>query len=533
MSIDHFPTATLEHSSGHEQEWYQHVAHEVGSEAVKDVVEFKSDFSLGDTFRELPEALTSRVESAVDTSEFEATAEIKGAIKGYYEDHYKTAKLLEQVIEAKPIDPELLTDDATKLQSEQMTQHLQRLVSLSGDGDPSGRAEQLRGVGDMLTRELFAESAVGQTTISEQELALKVGLYRQLEAVGQAEGVPIDTKSDEMLRESSEHSTKKFWEDSRHAGQLLFHNTPFADELASSGFKLQTRSKQEATSGSYRSATMDSAGWSQSIHFSETFMSDSYKRELNGTRADKVTIGATVAVPLAEVIKTTPYGRLGEYGVIGLKDPTTAAKATINDEAIVATKNHWHNAGKVDDTPGKDGLDRTFYADGKEREAGENYEIDFGVGMASSNGNTSHVIYLQRDIDTAHRKQYMQNAGNIDARIDFGSGYGVPQRDVLDFDYARGGMQEMRDVEAVRTGAAFVEPQYAVMSANGLGIVDDRLNRTATEHGSYREGVTPEQQDAELRRAVKAMQQESRELPQYKDKLVVMLRGGTMAYRPT
>ncbi|RYH48217.1 MAG: hypothetical protein EON54_16120 [Alcaligenaceae bacterium] len=526
---------TAERSSTHEREWRQHVSREIGTEAIKDTIDLSSsDLSTREVLQSLPEALTPRVEQAVDSCEFESTAEIKGAVKSYYEDHYKAAKLLEQMIEAKPIDPELLVDDATKLQSEQMTQQLQRLAMFGADAtDPSGRAKQLHGVGDMLTRELFAESAVGQTTMSEQELALKTGLYRQLEAVGQVEGVLIDGKSDEMLRDSSDIATKKFWEDSRHAGQLLFHNTPFADELATSGFKLQTRSKQEEVSGTYRAATIDSAGWSQSIHFSETFMSDSYKRELNGTRADKVTIGATIAVPLAEVIKTTPYGRLGEYGVIGLKDPTAVAKATINDEAILATKDHWHNAGKVDDAPGKDGLDRTFYADGKDREAGEKYEIDFGSGMASTNGNTSHVIYLQRDIDAAHRKQYMQNATNVDARIDFGSGYGVPQRDILDFDYGRGGLQEMKDVRAVEPGAAFVDPQYAAMSANRLGIIDDRLSRTATEHGSFREGVSPQQQDAELRNAIKTMQKESRDLPQYKDKLVVMLRGGVMAYKPS
>lgn len=479
--------------------------------------------TLQEAFRQLSEQLRDRIETAADDCELERTPETEQAIKGYYLDHYKTAMIVDRIIEGEQIDPVLLADDATTLESFQLTESLHQIIT-----EPV-RNTQLEQLNTLISEKLFAEAAVGQTTITDQELSLLLGLNQKLQDKAKAENMFIRYPfSDDQLIERVERKTRLFWEDSRAAGQLEFHNTPFADQAAMAGFKLRTKPNQLKANGDYNSVTADVAGHSQTIHFSETFLSDSYKSIQAGKRVDEVTIGGTIAIPLAEIIKQLPYARGGEYGIAELKVDASHGPNIIDNANIFAFGGS-HMAWADDTEPKAHGDDRTFYADKYDRQKGEDYALDFGWAMKTPAGNASHIIFLQRDIDIAHRKQYARDASNVDQRIDFGSGEGHPVVDVLEYDY---GAPSFSENQPLKEGETFVDRQYHGYSANGLGLVDPRLERVATEHMSYREGVTAEQQEQGLRDAIKEIQRKSRELPQYKGKLVVMLRGGTMAYRP-
>lgn len=481
--------------------------------------------SLNETFKKLTESLRPRIDQAVESCDFESSPEIEGAIKSYYEDHYKTALVLERILDGETINPQILMDDAGILESFVLTEGLHKITT------ETNRRKQLQAVSDLIGKQLFAEVAVGQTTLNEQELLLVTGLNTQLQETAEREGIYlkwINTK--EELLETSKYRVQQFWEDSRNAGQLEFHNTPFIDELAKANFKLQTRSAQKRTNdGNYNAVTADSDWHSNTLHFSESYLSDGYKIIQAGKQVEQVTIGATVALPIAEIVKQVPYARGGEYGVIGLK-AGVENKATVIDDANIYAFGGYENPGYVDDTPSKIGSDRTWYADKHNRQKGEDYAIDFGRAMSSPTGNLSQIIVLQRDIDAAHRKQYMQNAENVDSRLDFGSGEGYPPVVVLDYDYGK--LSSVAPQREMELGKLFIDEQYHHHSANALGITDPRLSRKANKDYSYRDGISPEEQEAELRQQIHDMQKHSRERSEYQGKIVAMLRGGTMAYTP-
>lgn len=485
--------------------------------------ESQSD-QLAERLSALPGELHERIDQAVENSEFENSQEIEDAIKGYYVDHYKAALIAEQVIEGKPLDPEIISRDETALEAYELTKDLERIITAAD------RGTQLNELNEFIEKHLFAEVAVGQTTINESELALTCGLAEQLTKHAEQEGVYIRRPTTEQeIIAKRQGRVKEFWEDSRAAGQLEFHNTPFADKAALDSFKLRTRSNQLQHKGDFNAVTTATEGHSQSLHFSEEFMSDGYKKVQMGKQVDEVTIGGTIAVPIAEVVKQLPYARGGEYGVLTLKDGVEP-KYTVTDTANIYAFGGGENPGADDTRPSKWGTDRTFYADKYDRKKGENYELDYGQMMKSEWGNTSKVIFLQRDINTAHRKQYLTNGKNVDHRINFGSGEGYPLVEVIDYDY---GHQSFSDAHGVmKEGERFVPKKLVDYSANALGINDPRLERVATGHYSYQEGVTPQQQEERLRTAIREMQRESREHPKYRGKVVAMLRSGTMAFKP-
>ena len=253
---------------------------------------------LADRLSALPEQLRDRIDQAIEKSEFEASHEIEDAIKGYYVDHYKAALIAEQVIEGKPVDAEILSRDETALDAYELTKDLERIITATD------RGAQLNDLNEFIEKHLFAEVAVGQTTISESELALTCGLAEQLTKQAAQEDVYIARPTTEQeIIAKRQGRVKEFWEDCRAAGQLEFHNTPFADKAALDNFKLRTRSNQLEHKGDFNAVTTAAEGHSQSLHFSEEFMSDGYKKVQLGKQVDEVTIGGTIAVPIAEVVK--------------------------------------------------------------------------------------------------------------------------------------------------------------------------------------------------------------------------------------
>lgn len=477
-------------------------------------------------FEKTTEALRPRIDEAVEAVEFQASPEVKKAIESYYMDHYKMADVLESVVRNETIDPAVFSNTETKLDALKMNEALRELIGMQSE--TADRSSVLSRVNELLKGQLFREAAVGVTTIGEPEMARLTDLNNQLQEAARNEDIYLRGAVDESaLRRGIEASKKLFWDDSRHAGQLLFHNTPFIGDLSKNGFKLQTRSRQREETGAYRAVTMASEHHSRSIHFSEDYMPDAYKFVMGGTHTNETTLGATVALPIAELVRTLPYARSGEYGTLAIKPEAVHAENIPVKDAVV----DYENAGS-DDKQGERGNDRRFFPDPIDKEKAVDYEIDFGQDMASPTGNVSRVIFLQHDIDQSLREDYETTGDTtgIDYRQSIGSGYGHPLVESLQYDSMRGvGAQDR--VSSSAEGTPFVNPA-TLTNRQGLVAHDERLTRTATSEGSYREGMTHADQLAELRADISRMQQESINLPQYRGKVVAMLRAGVMAYEP-
>ena len=529
-AVVHAPAGTIDAGAALEQalaKMPHHPQMQESGSAVEYLERTEQPKPIEEEFAGLSEKLHDRIETAVQSSEFEATPEIAGAIEGYYKDHTKMASVLERVITGEQVSPAIFESADLKLESFQMNEQLKKLVTEAESG--TSRKDILVSISNLLRTSLFRESAVGQTTISEQEVQRALALGDMLNETAQKEDIYIGNAAvtASEVRRNIDVSTQQFWDDSRHAGQLLFHNTPFIDDVAKEGSVLRTRANQDEVSGGHRAVTLDRDWHSQSIHFSEHFMTDSYKSVMGGTKTEHITLGGTVALPIAEVVKTLPFARMGEYGTVTVKNSTSLDRVATPDNNVI----DWHNAGEyTDDKQGEAGYDRVFAPDAHDVKKAANYEIDFGQGMSSENGNTSHIILLQHDIDQAHRQQFNKDGGNVDVRTAYGSGYGYPLVDVLGYDSAKGDVAQDRfDMKA---GVPFVKEALQGYAADAFGTIDPRVQRVATAEGSYREGVTHADQMAELTQDIARIEAESINLPQYKDKLVVMLRGGVMSFKP-
>ncbi len=506
--------------------------------------EAKEHRSTEEAFAEIHEHNQARIEKAVAACEFEATPEVRGAIKDYYNDHEKTKQVLETVFSGGSVDLDALSGSESGIQAAGLQKKLVEFVERLEDENTKSVGYRLDG----LLKGFYDECAVGQTTIGEEELKKVVELSEKAEEWRKntlGPKVSSVAMNAEIVQQRHDHTTKMFWKDARQAGQLLFHNTPYASELAVDGFVLGTRANQSRTKGDYRAVTMDVEGHSQSVHFSEEFMTDSYKEAAYNGKADEgVHLGGTVALPLAEVIKVTPYARGGRYGETSLKSESGHRdKIAIHDSVNAVTGDDWyHNQGADDNMPGESGIDRTFYADNRDRDRGEDYQYNFGAGMASDNGNTSKIIYLQRDIDALNRahilgEKGMEHAGQFvaDSLIDHGSGRGYPGTEVMDYDYNTGGRagnsQAPKDGEAFVSDAgkdALTQKVFGGAAAS-LRLSDERFSRVNGSEHSF-SGKSKQEQDESLRRQIAAMQQESCDRPKFKDKYVVLLRGNDMAF---
>ena len=147
-----------------------------------------------------------------------------------------------------------------------------------------------------------------------------------------------------------ERATNLFWDDSRFGGQLLFHNTANFNELYSAN-ELLPRRMQVAATGSFNTPNakyLDGRYHSPTPHWSENFDDWNYR---NGKTA------GTIAVPLAEIIKSAPYARDSHYATLTLKPEALEGiipRIPINDGLA--------NIGSgASDGQGKFGIDRTFY----------------------------------------------------------------------------------------------------------------------------------------------------------------------------
>lgn len=364
------------------------------------------------------ERLSDKSYEAASTSEFLPTPELMRGLEGYYETHYAMAAVIESslggdvspqlksvarqetlngIIETSLFSSEELTEkvislvDYGNIPGELYAQEITPLlaaVSLALSQDPDNKKLQRSELMAMnaACRALFSEASVGITTVGEKELdtvkTLHGKVMERIVSSGLFEEGRGNPKTYRAKDIGSSHlplthrfavdfvngnpgagiekAQKLFWEDSRFAGQLLFHNTIGFNELRASG-SLMPRRMQLATYGQMQFQTAEKFGdshHSPTVHWSEEYDPQSYRGEQSNPT------GGTIAVPLWRVTEIAPYARDSEYGVLILKDEAVediVPLVTLNDGTTFL-------GSGGSDRQGVWGTDRTFYSSPKDVE---------------------------------------------------------------------------------------------------------------------------------------------------------------------
>jgi hypothetical protein len=506
---------------------------EIGSSAIIESTTEKS--SLAQELTDIPDKLKPRIAEAINDSEFVASPELSGAIEGYYVDHNRLAAAVEGVI-AKTMtneDAQKIIDGEFDGGSYVMNTALKELVE--GYGIAEKRNETLQQAEKIVSSVLFNEVCVGAMTVKPEDTQVVSVLYEKVRETADQEGMNVRTVSQESFDSKLEARTKRLheeaWDDTRHAGQLLFHNTPFMNDIVLQGgeagtvpYSITSRSNRQQTGAELKATTVvGPEGYDMHTnvpHWSERFIPFAYKTVMGSNKEYKGDSPATIAVPLAELIKTSPYGRDNEYAVVSLKPGEPHHEIPINED-VNPRDDHVGNR----DLMGRDGDDRVFFADATDPYKGHNYVVDFGKGMSTENGNTSSIIRLQGDYNSpvfsADGKDLVRLPGELPQ---YGMGQNIPNMRTFAYDYRPPGSSPynvgQKKFEYFTPKAM---EQFGMPFRRGEGLPAD-------ENGSFRGGMSKEAQQAELAQEIAQLQQESRSLPQFENKVVVPLRQGVISY---
>ncbi len=374
---------------------------EIGNEALEDAE--LDVISPTESYSD-PEKLNQRIGEALASCEVEETPEVHEAIKGFYEDHYLFAELIDKavggtltleecdtvlvknvgnIITAEDVDSFIKIPHTGRYSSEQLpsVNHASTLLAAVAKeqlaNTDSNRASDLRKATliqtSLLLEQLFNESALPVTTVGEEEAKIINDLFDKIAAASTTEfsdavlagdtlswgnGITYaSSASKQELITRLEQTRSEFWSDTRMAGQLLYHNTGHLDDIAKSG-GLMSRLEQKRRTGVMNTQTREAShGEHHSVvpHFSETYDPWGYKITKGVKGEDGHVSTGTIAIPLANMIEAAPYARDAQYAVVTAKTEGTLEKVPIHD--TVGTI----GVGGADE-PGESGSDRVFFA---------------------------------------------------------------------------------------------------------------------------------------------------------------------------
>ncbi len=405
------------------------IAEGVGEVAVSSTI---------DTLRS-PEAIEKRVGEALAKVDFEETPQMKEALTQYFETNYALVSTIDKSIteDPKTLSEEQKVERQTELQSivdasnesGLDTQHLYEAMVGYGNMPPAitriaapllakVRLERLANPEDpklecveqMLLIEcstsLFSEASVGVTSVGEEEIELVKDISSRVKSVvtesphfdenGKVlhpgfikRSIPIRLLDSPTA--SIDKATKLFWEDVRHAGQLLFHNSSDMTKTRANG-EILTRRMQQQRNEEVQVQTAESLDdhmHAPTVHWSEYFDPISYK---GGTKT-----GGTIALPIREVIASAPFARDAEYGVLRMKQDR---KAQVIGRVTSSRGIGSIGAGRTD-YQGVGGIDRTFYSS----------PIDSTPGAPTEQAPDAHGFRLSKnDFAIAISEQEFQTA---------------------------------------------------------------------------------------------------------------------------
>ncbi|TAH34250.1 hypothetical protein EYC59_03115 [Candidatus Saccharibacteria bacterium] len=457
---------------------------ETASGVTQESAEVIANPSLTQELAQLPEKLQPRITEALEASDFAPTPEVKEAITGYYTDHYKLATVIDKALDGK-ITPE----DAAQMSQEPLADTFAVDQAMRGilesSTDTSRREEVLRDADKLIRGMLFQECAIGATTQTEQEAQIASDLSVKLIERAVDEGFATTPKDGSFsywnrqgggsLPQPSEVADRvrtfgdRFWKDSRHAGQLLFHNTSNFKDVALSGYRLMSRTQQLEETGTFYAQMAINLSPGQNMHSNAPHWSENYDPTGYKIPKNNATPG-TLAVPMAEVIKTAPYARNAHYGTVVLKEGHEGVidKVTVNDTI------HSIGVGSAD-SQGASGLDRVFAADYRASQASEAYKY------AIDPGSKALQIFT-----TGEERVYYEGSDT------YGIGENFPAKRILEYNYG---------------GTA--DPLY------------DRPNQDLAAREAMK---------ASLNEQIRTLQRQSRQNEKYVGRYVVPLRQGVMEF---
>ncbi|MCX6729863.1 MAG: hypothetical protein NTV95_04500 [Candidatus Saccharibacteria bacterium] len=408
---------------------YPEVAEDVGEVAVNSTL---------DTLRS-PEAIEKRVGEALVKVDFEETPQMKEALTQYFETNYALASTIDKSIaeDPKTLSEEQKTERQAELQSiieaskdgGLDTQHLYEAMVEYGNMPPAitriatpllakvrlerianPEDSKLECVEQMLLVQcgisLFSEASVGVTSVGEEETKIVKDISSRVKSVV-TESPHFDEtgrvvhpgfiKRDLPIRlldsptASIDDATKLFWEDVRHAGQLLFHNSSDMTRTRANG-EILTRRMQQQRNEEVQVQTaeaLDGHMHSPTVHWSEKYDPSGYKGETD--------TGGTIALPIREVIASAPFARDAEYGVLRMKQDRKAQVVG----RVTSSRGIGNINGGPSDTQGIGGIDRTFYSS----------PIDSTPGAPLEQAPDAHGFKLSKnDFAIAMNAQELQTA---------------------------------------------------------------------------------------------------------------------------
>ena len=157
----------------------------------------------------------------------------------------------------------------------------------------------------------------------------------------------------EKYASSVEYAKQAVWDDSRHAGQLLYHNTGHFGDMSRSGY-LRPRTEQFRQQGEMR-IQMASHEKMHSVvpHWSEEYDPRGYK--MGDTRdASRQTGTGTVAVAIGDVVGEAAYARDAKFGIV-------VPRENSDPDVPLNVGTTFLGVGNPD-YPGRWGADRVFFA---------------------------------------------------------------------------------------------------------------------------------------------------------------------------
>lgn len=388
-----------------------------------------------------PEQLNKRICEALASCEVETTPEVREAIRGFYEDHYSFAEMIDKSIDGtltleeceavleKNVGTVITAEDIESYKNIQASRHFsgavelpsinhaatllaaitkEQLTDTDGERTDELRKNTLMNV-SLLVRYLFSENALPVTTLKEDDSAIVSELFDKLAERATSEfpdtvldgdtlqwgNAPAYASSKSKLITHIEKVKDEFWQDTRMAGQLLYHNTGYLDDVSRNG-GLMSRLEQQRQFGTINHQTQggDSIFGHHSVvpHFSELYDPVLYKHR---PRGKGVSAPGTVAVPLINVIEVAPYARDAQYVAVKVRDEGTLARVPVHD-----------TIGRIGvgqpDKPGEEGGDRVFFASPTEKgdTLPDEYIIKNGGPRPSEKRNT--LIFVgQAEIDSS------------------------------------------------------------------------------------------------------------------------------------
>jgi hypothetical protein len=395
-------------------------------------------------------------EAGIEKSDFRGP-EVREAIKGYYTDHEVTLQMVGDIVRGAAAEDEVEKALATRDGSFTIgNEQLREAIRVLADLDQSQKINERNEFAETVLDTLYREPCIGQLTLDEDVINRVAREKAQLMLAVSWRArryFSIEQCQEEEARKirSAEKSTIN---ETRHAGQLLFHNTVYGHDMGWNG-SLRGRHRQRNTQDKVSITTVDLPGHARLPHWSELYDPIGYKQPQENNRLVESMQALTVAVPLGEIVKQAPFGRGLEYAVVEAKDDHDVAALLVGSEggSVVGEI----GPGAADNMgAGLASIDRVFWASNDDPDTGADYDVPILgadiMRMDDTQGFEVPVVYqiqsdsdrlrnynraardkdrvdgIRTDMATYSQRELLHEHGSAVNSVGAGMGFGHPNR---------------------------------------------------------------------------------------------------------